>query len=120
MKIQHKNTTTYKTKDNSEIRELLHPNNNTGVKQQSLAEATVSCNQKTAAHFHKKTEEIYFILKGSGQMYLAENSFDVAKGDSILIKPGQIHCIKNTGSTELKFLCCCAPAYQHGDTFLVE
>ncbi|MCK4710085.1 MAG: cupin domain-containing protein [Gammaproteobacteria bacterium] len=120
MKTSYKNATPYQTKDNSIIRELLHPENNTTVKNQSLAEATVLCNQTTAAHFHKKTEEIYFILKGNGKMFLDDNSFDVSEADSILIKPGQIHCIKNTGNTELKFLCCCSPAYQHEDTFLIK
>jgi mannose-6-phosphate isomerase-like protein (cupin superfamily) len=26
----------------------------------------------------------------------------------------------NTGTTVLKFLCCCAPAYEHADTVLEE
>lgn len=119
MKIKHKDTTSYTTKDGSQIRELIHPDK-LDAKHQSLAEACVMPQQKTSAHYHKKTEEIYFILSGTGEMFLDEQRFAVATGDSILIKPGQIHCIENTGNTELRFLCCCAPAYQHNDTFLVE
>jgi mannose-6-phosphate isomerase-like protein (cupin superfamily) len=44
----------------------------------------------------------------------------VAAGDAIAIPPGAVHTITNTGDQMLKFLCCCAPAYEHADTVLVE
>ena len=50
------------TKDGSTIRELHH----TVV--QSLAEATLEPDQATQRHQHRITEEIYFVLKGSGRM----------------------------------------------------
>ena len=109
----------YITKDHSEIRELLHPDHHP-VKLQSLAEAVVQPQQTTAAHFHNQTEEIYFILDGTGEMQLGDKRMKVEKNDSILIPPGQVHCIKNTGDSELRFLCCCSPAYNHEDTFLIE
>jgi len=118
MKISRHDVASYTTKDSSEIRELLHPNNSSAVNQ-SLAEASISSGQTTAAHFHKTTEEIYYILEGSGKMFLDGRTFAVTRGDSILIKPGQTHCIENTGDEELRLLCCCSPAYQHEDTFLV-
>jgi mannose-6-phosphate isomerase-like protein (cupin superfamily) len=31
-----------------------------------------------------------------------------------------LHQITNTGIEELKFLCCCAPGYEHEDTVLAE
>jgi mannose-6-phosphate isomerase-like protein (cupin superfamily) len=40
----------------------------------------------------------------------------VGPGDAILIPPGAWHQI-TAGSSELRFLCCCAPAYRHEDTF---
>lgn len=119
MKIKRQHSKPYTTKDGSEIRELLHPSL-LSSKQQSLAEAIVQPGQTTAAHFHKITEEIYFILQGKGEMFLNGETLMVSKDDSVLIKPGHIHNIKNTGDTELRFLCCCAPAYQHDDTYLIE
>lgn len=118
MKITREQTSRYTTKDGSEIRELLHPDD-TDVKNQSLAEATIASNQITAAHFHKHSEEIYYILKGTGKMFLDKETFIVNEGDSVLIKPGQVHYIENTGNIELRFLCSCAPAYKHDDTFLI-
>ena len=119
MKTHRDQVTSYITKDSSEVRELLHPDQSP-VQNQSLAEAIVQPQQTTAAHFHKQTEELYFILEGSGEMQLGEKRFMVEKNDSILISPGQVHCIKNMGDIELRFLCCCSPAYHHEDTFLVE
>jgi mannose-6-phosphate isomerase-like protein (cupin superfamily) len=45
---------------------------------------------------------------------------DVGPGDAIGIPPGATHQITNTGNEVLRFLCCCAPAYEHADTVLVE
>ena len=53
-------------------------------------------------------------------MRLGDELQAVGPGDAIAIPPGQVHSITNTGSTTLKFLCCCAPCYEHEDTVLVE
>ena len=114
----------YITRDGSEIRELLHPALHPsgqvmrGV--QSLAEARVAPGQKTLLHKHGRTEEIYHILAGRGVMQCGDEQFPVTVGDSILIQPGQAHCITNDGSTTLRFLCCCAPPYSHDDTHVLE
>jgi mannose-6-phosphate isomerase-like protein (cupin superfamily) len=43
----------------------------------------------------------------------------VGPGDGIAIPPGERHQILNSGATDLVFLCCCAPAYEHEDTVMV-
>jgi mannose-6-phosphate isomerase-like protein (cupin superfamily) len=53
-------------------------------------------------------------------MYLEDEARAVTVGDAIAIPPGRKHYIRNTGSTPLVFLCCCAPGYSHDDTVLVE
>ena len=110
--------TPYITRDGSEIRELLHPNQH-AVRQQSLAEAVVLPGITTRLHRHAMTEEIYHITQGSGLMTLGMEQFAVGPGDSIAILPGTPHCIENTGQTALHILCCCAPAYSHADTELL-
>ena len=117
-KTSLKNIESFITKDGSTIRELLHPNTSR-IKNQSLAEATVPPGNTTQLHRHEKTEEIYHILAGQGCMILGERRFDVAPGDSVIISPGTPHCIQNTGSNTLRFLCCCSPAYSHDDTELL-
>ena len=95
------------TKDGSEIRELL-AHRNSQIRRQSLAEARLSPGAATMPHQHRRTEEIYYILSGRGQMTVDHESRDVGPGDAIAIPPGAVHTIRNNGSQTLRFLCCCA------------
>ncbi|WP_455198485.1 cupin domain-containing protein [Kaarinaea lacus] len=120
LKSEYTDIEAYVTRDGSLIRELLHPGSDPGkslgVKNQSLAEATVPQGVTTKLHRHLMTEELYYILSGSGLMTLGEKQFEVSEGDSVCIQPATAHCIKNTGNDDLKILCCCSPAYRHEDT----
>jgi len=108
----------FTTKDGSEIRELL-AHRNSCIRQQSLAEARLPPGKQTAPHFHPATEEIYYILAGHGRMQIGDEVRMVGPGDAIAIPPGAIHTIENTSHETLKFLCCCAPAYDDHDTVLI-
>ena len=107
------------TKDSSEIREILTPRNSS-IKHQSLAEARLLPGQSTDEHYHIQTEEIYYILSGKGRMTIDGEERDVKKHDGIAIFPEARHKITNTGTEDLIFLCCCAPAYEHDDTVMTE
>ena len=107
------------TKDGSEIRELLADRNSV-IRNQSLAEARIAAGASTQEHYHAKTEEIYFITAGQGRMRIEGEIRPVRVGDAIAIPPGQKHKIWNTGHEALRFLCCCAPAYEHSDTIITE
>ena len=109
----------FTTKDGSEIRELV-AHRNSCIRQQSLAEARVQPGAKTTPHYHPLTEEIYYILEGTGRMSIDEEVREVGPGDAIAIPPGAVHTIVNTGGETLKFLCCCAPGYEDSDTVLVK
>jgi mannose-6-phosphate isomerase-like protein (cupin superfamily) len=109
----------YATRDGSEIRELMHPDSH-GNAGQSLAEARVAPGQRTVLHLHQRSEELYHVTAGQGLMTLGEDRFGVSAGDTVCIPPGTPHCIENTGEASLVILCCCAPAYAHGDTQLLE
>jgi mannose-6-phosphate isomerase-like protein (cupin superfamily) len=107
----------FTTKDGSIIRSILD-RSNAPVANQSLAEATVPAGGSTQRHYHKLSEEFYFILEGSGVMEINGGECEVTAGDAILIPPGAWHTI--TAATSLRFLCCCAPPYSHDDTFVSE
>ena len=99
------------TKDGSTIRELHH------TQAQSLAEATLEPDEATQRHVHRASEEIYFVLKGSGRMEVDGETRMIRPGDAVLIPAGAWHTLENNGSSELRFLCCCAPPYSDDDTF---
>jgi len=107
------------TKDGSEIRELL-AHRNSAIRNQSLAEARLPVGSSTQEHYHGRTEEIYYLTHGTGRLRIGRETREVKAGDAIAIPPGQKHKLWNTGKDILRLLCCCAPAYEHDDTFITE
>jgi mannose-6-phosphate isomerase-like protein (cupin superfamily) len=107
------------TADGSLIRELAGiPSGNAA--NQSLAEATVPPGSETIAHLHRRSEEIYLFTGGSGRMRLGEVERPVREGDCVVIAPGVPHKLWSDEAEPLILLCCCAPAYSHTDTVLLE
>jgi mannose-6-phosphate isomerase-like protein (cupin superfamily) len=100
----------FTTKDGSTIRELMRAAN------QSLAEATLAPGQGTERHYHARSEEIYSFLEGGGLLEIDGEERAVGAGDTVLIPPGARHTI-TAGPDGARFLCCCAPAYTHEDTY---
>jgi mannose-6-phosphate isomerase-like protein (cupin superfamily) len=100
----------FTTKDGSTIRELHH------TAAQSLAEASLEPGRATRRHFHRRIEEIYFVLEGTGEMELDGERHDVGPGEAVRIPPGAWHQIR-AGAGSLRFLCACSPGYEHDDTF---
>ena len=100
----------FTTKDGSTIRELHH------TPAQSLAEAQLEPGQATQRHYHERTEEIYLVTKGSGELEVDGETRTVRRGDAILIPPGAWHTLANDGTSELTILCMCSPPYSHEDT----
>ena len=117
--IRREQRTAFITADGSSIRELAGiPSGNAA--NQSLAEATVPPGGSTVAHYHRVTEEIYLFTDGSGRMRLGDEERPVRAGDCVVIAPGTPHKLWADGDQPLVLLCCCAPAYSHDDTVLLE
>jgi mannose-6-phosphate isomerase-like protein (cupin superfamily) len=108
----------FSTKDGSTIRELLGLPTSS-ARNQSLAEASLAPRGATQRHYHRESEEIYFVVEGSGEMELDGDRAWVGPGDAILIPPGSWHQITAGEAGPLRFLCCCAPPYRHEDTFFL-
>jgi mannose-6-phosphate isomerase-like protein (cupin superfamily) len=110
LRNRERDATPFTTKDGSTIREYLH----TGA--QSLAEATLDPAQATQRHYHARSEEIYLIVDGGGELEVAGEIRTVGPGDAILIPPGSWHQLTaaDSGAT---LLCCCVPPYADEDTF---
>ncbi len=105
----------FTTKDGSMIRSILD-RTNAPVQNQSLAEARVPAGTATERHYHRISEEFYFVLAGAGTMRIDGATRPVGAGDAILIPAGAWHQI-TAGEDDLVFLCCCAPPYAHEDTY---
>jgi mannose-6-phosphate isomerase-like protein (cupin superfamily) len=109
----------YRTKDKSEIREIFHPTNS-AIKSMSISEARVKPGEITEYHFHKKSQEVYYILEGIGLIEIEGEKKKVRVNDCIFIPAGTKHRIKNLSKKTLKILCQSHPAYSHDDTILIR
>jgi mannose-6-phosphate isomerase-like protein (cupin superfamily) len=54
-------------------------------------------------HFHRY-EEVLFILRGEGRMWAGATNTPVAAGSCVYLPNGQVHCVENTGTGELRLL----------------
>ena len=98
-------------KDETILREILHPDKADLEIRYSLAHATVKPGQSSLPH-RLKISEVYYILEGEGIMYVEEESAKIHSGQAIYIPPNSTQHIKNTGDSDLKFLCIVDPAWQ--------
>jgi len=90
-----------------------------GTSKHSLAHVVIPPGKSSASHYHKISEETYFILKGEGWMRIDQQEFSLQPGQACLIEPGEVHQIFNRGKTDLEFLAVCAPAWETKDSFEV-
>jgi len=54
-------------------------------------------------HFHQY-EEVLFILRGTGRMWAGRTTTAIGPGSCIYLPKGQLHCVENTGTDELRLL----------------
>jgi len=68
-------------------------------------------------HYHRKTIEYYFVVEGTGEMELDDETVPIAKGDFIVVPTGVWHTTRPTTDAELHILICALPAepYEPGE-----
>lgn len=107
--------------DETILREIINPLHDDGNLKldYSIAHAIVKPGNASLSHRIKTSSEIYYILKGSGRMYVDEESEDVGPDDTIYVPPNATQHIENTGDTDLVFLCIVYPSWRAEDEELV-
>tara|TARA_B100002019_G_scaffold242362_1_gene218661 strand:- start:556 stop:888 length:333 start_codon:yes stop_codon:yes gene_type:complete len=71
----------------------------------TLSSTFLRANQKTNGHTHSGQEEVYFFVKGEGEMQIDDERFPVTEGDVICIEDGEFHRVFNTSDFGLYFVC---------------
>lgn len=64
---------------------------------------------RTPPNRHQWAVEMFFILKGEGQVTCDGKTVPIQAGDSILVPPTGTHVIENVGSSRLYALCIMVP-----------
>ncbi len=75
-----------------------------------LASATLASGKTIEAHIDPM-EEIYFIMRGEGEMTVGNDTRRVGPGDAIWVPAGSPHALENTGKEECLILVVASPAW---------
>jgi mannose-6-phosphate isomerase-like protein (cupin superfamily) len=105
--------------DSTLLRELLHPDKQAIDLRYSLAHAIVPVGETSTPH-SLTTSEVYYILKGQGEMHIGDETQIVEPGDAVYIPPNAKQFIRNTSSEPLVFICIVDPAWHKEDETVYE
>jgi mannose-6-phosphate isomerase-like protein (cupin superfamily) len=100
--------------DDSELREILHPDRDQVRIRYSLAHAVVRPGRATLPH-RLASSEVYYVIAGAGMMHVDAEAEAVRAGDTVTIAPRAVQWIENKGATNLVFLCIVDPAWREED-----
>ena len=101
------------------IKQFFNPQNTQNKINYSIAQFTLESGEKSILH-KIKSSEIYYILEGSGILYVNDESHNLEKDDSAYVPPNSKQFIANVGTNDLKFLCIVEPAWKADDEVLLE
>ena len=61
------------------------------------------------AHSHPNGEEVIYIIRGSGRVFIDGEVEAVREGTAVLFRQGSVHMLQNSGEEEMKVICFYAP-----------
>lgn len=67
-----------------------------------------------APHVHSKAMQFFFVLQGEVLMYGTDETIGLKTGQGVRIDAGEVHWIRNAGTTAARFLVVSQP-HSHGD-----
>jgi mannose-6-phosphate isomerase-like protein (cupin superfamily) len=110
---------TLETRHGSVIRPLVD-RTTSDITQCSLAEELLPPGCAVTPHFHAETEEIYYVIAGTGLMRVGDEEAEVGPGDAVFIPRGNVHTLRNTGAEPMRIVLVCGPAFSRADERFVE
>ena len=60
--------------------------------------------QDQRIHAHAESDKIYFVLKGRGVFHIAGEEQELAVGEAVIARPGEVHGVKNSSAEDLVLL----------------
>ena len=104
----------------SETGEIIYPLIDAqlgSAKRSSSARVIIPSRCFSIAHYHRKAEEMYFMLRGEAEMTVNGRTFPLSKNQSLLVHPGDVHQIRNKRRQDVEFLVVCTPLWTQEDYF---
>jgi len=98
------------------LAEILHPDREKlPFKEYSLAHAEILPYGRTVAHKLLKSTEVYWIISGSGVIYIDGSPIELKKGRAVVIPPSSVQYILNDNDEKLEFICIVSPPWNKPD-----
>ncbi len=110
----------FKSPSGEIIYEMIgHPKEIGGTIKHSFVHVVIPSQKSSAAHYHKISEETYYILKGKARMIIDKSEFTLSPGQACLIMPLEVHQIFNDAKGDLEFIAVSAPAWTPDDSVFI-
>jgi mannose-6-phosphate isomerase-like protein (cupin superfamily) len=55
-------------------------------------------------HYHSGVDEVYFVIKGKGRVHVNDEWAEIAYGDAVPVRAGEVHSLESTASDPLEML----------------
>lgn len=81
----------------------------------SIALEIIEKGVRKPSHFHRISEECFYILSGSGFLTIDGERHALSAGDAFLVEVGQRHFLEAADDESLSVLLISSPAYQPSD-----
>ncbi len=110
------------TESGERLFELIGADSKLGSsKKQSLALSVIPPGKHSAAHYHKASAEVLYILQGKGELQIDNKKYSVETGSVVLLEPDEVHSLYNkSADSDLKLLAITAPPWRASDAYAVK
>ena len=78
---------------------VIHENTSCKIKR-----IEINPGQRLSYQYHNKRSEVWVIIQGEGTILLNDKKIKYSKGDTVIIKKGMKHRIKNCGTEKTIFI----------------
>src|SRR3989344_8951208 len=98
---------------NTPTGEIIYPlfDASTGATRHSVARVIIPPEKGSPKHYHKISEETYFIYRGRAVLTINGQTYHLSAHQGVLINPGDVHQIFNACGENLELLVTCAPLW---------
>lgn len=86
----------------------------------SVAQFTLAPGHGSGTSFNRRSQEVFLVASGTGQVQLGDRVTPVAPGSTVFIPATQHHSIAADAGSTLIFYAICAPAFAADDYVLVQ
>jgi mannose-6-phosphate isomerase-like protein (cupin superfamily) len=105
--------------DQTPIKELLSPLKDHVGTHYSVALARMPRGEKNLPHRLKTSSELFVVVEGRGVVHVEDEAAEVTAGTLILVPPGALQWMENTGDSDLVFYCIVDPPWKAEDESVV-